>query len=68
MDVIAYHRHLALSGALGPLGLFGAAHADPATLAHVKESSGSFLDPALRRQLKRDGWSDAKLEAVFGNG
>ena len=68
MDVIAYHRHLCVTGALGPLGLFGAANADPAMLKAVKDATSSHLDPALRRQLKRDGWTDEKLEAVFGDG
>jgi len=29
-------------------------------------AQGSHLDPVLRGQLKRDGWSDEKLKAVFG--
>lgn len=70
MDVIAYHRHLASKGALGPLGLFGARGVSAYGLAPTGQSQpgsgGSFLDPALRRQLKKDGWSDKKLEAVFG--
>jgi len=70
VDVIAYHRHLCSRGALGPLGLFGGASLSAGMgsggSGAPAAAQGSHLDPVLRGQLKRDGWSDEKLKAVFG--
>lgn len=70
MDVLAYHRHLATQGALGPLGLFGAC--PPGVVSGLSGASApapaqrSHLDPAMRRDLKRDGFTDAQIEGMFG--
>jgi len=66
VDVLAYHRYATTEGLLGPAGLLLTAGAGMGASAAANEPERGHVDPSMRRQLLKDGWSPEKISAVFG--